>query len=709
MLKIRVVHWMVAVIIISMAVLLNILSSSSAMSSKKILDDPSLTTSEITILTKENQVSTPVPTLKVLTWSGTQSYLPRSGPPQDIDLTYLKTFAKEQGLQFERISIDNFSDLIPKLIAGEGDVISANLTITPRRKSLVKFTEPFLETKEYLLMGKNSNSLRNGAALSGREIVLQKGKSYQISSLGLQKVYPKLKLRYIDNDITHEQIYDRLASGEYDLTVQDNNLIQTALDYRDDIKRSLQASSTNYVAWAVSPDNTELLEQLNTFLKVQNLIVSAKSSSDSQWQKIIQTGTVRFVLRNNLSSYYIWRGDLLGFHYELAKRFATDHKLRYEIIVAPDNVALIDYIIEDKADIALGFLTPTQQRRDKGITFSRPYHYASELLITHQGFPDIQSPVDLEKAKIYMRPTSAYWQSGLLLQQQAPNVKLIAVAEDQETESIIADVAAKKYQMTIADSHIVNIEMTFRDNIKSLMALGEPKAQSWAIKKGNDQLLANVDAFIKKYYKGLFYNVIYNKYFKNSQRLAQQYSDYDQLKLTGVLSPYDKFVKKYALQYSFDWRLLVAQMHQESRFDPKATSVVGAKGLFQLMPRTAEELGITNVYVPEQGIKAGVKYMDWVRERMVKNGVQDDQLIWFTLASYNAGAGHVRDAMSLAKQKGWRSDIWFDNVEKAMLLLSQSKYAAKARYGYVRGEEPVTYINEIKRRFETYQNIVKKE
>jgi membrane-bound lytic murein transglycosylase F len=94
---------------------------------------------------------------------------------------------------------------------------------------------------------------------------------------------------------------------------------------------------------------------------------------------------------------------------------------------------------------------------------------------------------------------------------------------------------------------------------------------------------------------------------------------------------------------------------------------------------------------------------------MQKNEVQEDQLIWFTLASYNAGAGHVRDAMRLASEKGWRSDVWFNNVEKAMLLLSQSKYAAKARYGYVRGQEPVTYIREIKRRYDTYQNMFKSE
>jgi len=665
-------------------------------------------TQNITIEVESEQVKE-LETLRVLTWSGAQTFLPRSGHPQDLEITYLKEFAELHSLLFVNIKVDKFSDLIPKLLAGEGDVISANLTVSAQRKKLVNFSDPFIQTNEFLLMGKESKTLKNSKALSGREVVLQKGKSYEVSALGLQKVYPKLKLRYVDNNISNEQIYDRLASGEYDLTIQDNNLIQSALGYRDDIKKSLQASIKRDIGWAVAPENKSLLKQLNIFLKAQKLTVEGESSIKSKWQQIQHNKTVRFVLRNNLSSYYIWRGELLGFHYELAKRFAKEHKLRYEIIVAPDNISLIDYIIEDKADIALGFLTPTDQRRAKGVSFSRPYHYASELLIAHQSFPEVSTVSQLGSGEIHARPSSSYWQTALELQKEATELDVIAAPEEQETESIIGFVAEQKYQFTIADSHIVDIEMTFRDNIQSLMSLGEPKAQSWAVKSDNSELLSKANAFIKKHYKGLFYNVIYNKYFKNQRRLMKHYSGFDALKSLGVLSPYDDIVKTHAKQYGFDWRLLVAQMHQESRFNPNATSMAGAKGLFQVMPRTAKELGIKNVHIPEQGIKAGIRYMDWVRDRMIKNDVQEEQLIWFTLASYNAGAGHVRDAMRLAKQKGLRSDIWFENVEQAMLLLSQPKYAAKARYGYVRGQEPVTYIREIKRRFDTYQNIFDNE
>lgn len=640
--------------------------------------------------------------LRVITWSGGETLLPREGHPQDMELQYLQQFAESKGLTFKQVSVLQFDQLFKKLAAGEGDVIAANLTITKERKKQVNFTRPFLQSYEYLLMGKNSKALKSGKDLNGREVVIQKGKSYEITALGLKKAYPKLRIRYIDNSISIETIYDRLASGEYDLTIQDNNLIQSALAYRDDIKKSLKASAKRDIAWAVDPNNKKLLKQLDHYLHDLQLLRKSQQAHLNKWQQIKANNKIRFVLRNNLSSYYIWRGELLGFNFELAKRFAKEHKLRYEIIVAPDNVALLDYLIEGKADIALGFLTPTDERRNRGIDFSRPYHYASELVVGHADSKVLTEPKDLSGHSIYARASSSYWNSAKALQKQYKGIDLIAVPENMETESIIEAVGDKRFELTIADSHIVDIEMTFRDDIQSFMSLGEPKAQSWAIKKGNTLLLRHIDSFLKKHYKGLFYNVIYNKYFRNKKRLDKQYKGYSHELNSGELSPYDQIVKKHAQPYNFDWRLLVAQMHQESRFNPKAKSMAGAQGLFQVMPRTAQQLGINDMHNPEKGIEAGIRYMDWVRKRMQADNIPESQLIWFTLASYNAGAGHVRDAMRLARQKGWHDDIWFENVEKAMLLLSQPKYAAKARYGYVRGQEPVTYVREIKRRYDTY-------
>ena len=146
-------------------------------------------------------------------------------------------------------------------------------------------------------------------------------------------------------------------------------------------------------------------------------------------------------------------------------------------------------------------------------------------------------------------------------------------------------------------------------------------------------------------------------------------------------------------------------MYQESRFEPEAKSWAGARGLMQVLPRTAKEFGFDDLKDPETGIHAGVKYLDWVRERFeVELPVKDR--MWFALAAYNAGAGHVRDARRLARQQGWDPNRWFDNVEQAMLLLSRREYANAAQHGYCRCNEPVQYVREIQTRYNAYVETV---
>ena len=115
-------------------------------------------------------------------------------------------------------------------------------------------------------------------------------------------------------------------------------------------------------------------------------------------------------------------------------------------------------------------------------------------------------------------------------------------------------------------------------------------------------------------------------------------------------------------------------------------------------------MGFGGVNGPEESIHAGVKYLDWVRNRFEPT-LPFNERMWFSLAAYNAGHGHVADARRLARQQGLDGDRWFDNTEKAMLLLSKKPYASKARYGYVRGAEPVGYVRDIRQRYRAYVEI----
>ncbi|MDG1732633.1 MAG: transporter substrate-binding domain-containing protein [Thalassotalea sp.] len=644
--------------------------------------------------------------LRVLTWNGNDGYLPRAGSPPNLDKEYIARFAQQNQLQIEMVYVDSFEDLIPALIAGKGDVIASNITINRIRQRQVDFTLPLVETTEYMVMGKNSKPLNSSKDLANRSIAVQSGTSFALTAIGLAKVYPSLKITQIPPNMGHDEIFDKIASGEYDITINDDNIIASTLAYRSDLKQSLQANSAKEIGWAVHKRNKLLKTALNNFLLLEKITINKTVKVKTNWDLIKERKNIRFVMRNNIASYYLWKGELMGFHYELARNFARVNKLSFEIIVAPDNQAMFEYVRDGKADIALGFFTPTQERIKEGLTFSRPYHYATEQLVIGNTDLNIKSVEDLKYRNISVRKSSSYWQTIKDLQTLIPEIVLTPAPEEYDTERIIAGVASGEFDLTIADNHLIDMELSLRDDIVASINMGKEKAQSWVVKTGNTALLSNVDAYIKRTYRGLFYNMLHNKYFENEKLTTSHHKDFNLQKSGGALSPYDDVVEKYAKKYGFDKHLLIAQMHQESNFNPKARSYAGAQGLFQVMPRTAKELKISNMYIPENGIHAGVKYLRWVTERVEAWNVQEDQVVWFALASYNAGFGHVNDARRLARQKGWRDDVWFDNVERAILLLSQRKYSSKARYGYVRGKEPVNYVRNIRHKYQIYAHAV---
>jgi len=151
-----------------------------------------------------------------------------------------------------------------------------------------------------------------------------------------------------------------------------------------------------------------------------------------------------------------------------------------------------------------------------------------------------------------------------------------------------SEVGEGKIEATVADSNIVQMEQTYNNNIRSVGPLGDVVEIGWMMRQNQSELKGELDDFMKKLYKSTFYNIMVNKYFKNfkggrsNQKLRADRG--------GQLSPYDALVKKHARTYEMDWRLITAQIYQESGFNPKATSWVGAKGLMQVMPRTAQEL-----------------------------------------------------------------------------------------------------------------------
>lgn len=175
----------------------------------------------------------------------------------------------------------------------------------------------------------------------------------------------------------------------------------------------------------------------------------------------------------------------------------------------------------------------------------------------------------------------------------------------------------------------------------------------------------------------------------------------------GIISHYDQYFIAYSRDIRWDWRLLAAQCYQESTFDPKAVSFAGAKGLMQIMPGTADHLGVSRsrLYEPEANIAAATKYIAKLQRTFADIGDHYERTN-FVLASYNGGAHHIRDAMALAKRDGKNNHRWGE-VAPYVLKLAQPKYYNDplVKYGYMRGSETVDYVSKIRQRFAGYQGV----
>ena len=105
--------------------------------------------------------------------------------------------------------------------------------------------------------------------------------------------------------------------------------------------------------------------------------------------------------------------------------------------------------------------------------------------------------------------------------------------------------------------------------------------------------------------------------------------------LATPTGPYEDIIREAALTYGVDPDLVRAVIRTESNFNPLAKSRAGAKGLMQLMPRLAKELGISNPFDPRENVLGGTKYLSKLLDR-------HDGDVSLALASFNAGPRNVR-------------------------------------------------------------------
>ncbi|HHX8520545.1 TPA: membrane-bound lytic murein transglycosylase MltF [Vibrio diabolicus] len=451
---------------------------------------------------------------------------------------------------------------------------------------------------------------------------------------------------------------------------------------------------------------------------VSVLLLSAcqiESEPKSEFEKIQERGVLRVGTLNNQLSYYIGPDGPAGLDYELARQFAEQLGVKLEIKPAFRQAELFPALKKGDIDLIATGLNQTSQ----AVKRFRPgpaYYYVSqqvvykkgqlrprdiEKLIEYQASKDSESDEDTNAGAQTLKivEQSQYVPTLTALKKQYPELQFEIVG-DADTRDLLKYVSTGELRFTVTDSVELSLAQRLYPDLALAFELTEDQPVSWFTRRSEDEsLYAMLIEFFGNIKQSGELSTLEEKYIGHIEA-------FDYVDTRAFIRALDDKLPKWAplfQKYSeeFDWRLIAALAYQESHWKPAAKSPTGVRGMMMLTLPTAKSVGVTNRLDPEQSVRGGVEYLRRIVGR-VPDSINEHEKIWFALASYNIGYGHMMDARRLTKAQGGDPNAWAD-VKDRLPLLRQKRYYSQTRYGYARGDEARNYVENIRR---YYQSII---
>ncbi|MEH6648755.1 MAG: membrane-bound lytic murein transglycosylase MltF [Motiliproteus sp.] len=416
------------------------------------------------------------------------------------------------------------------------------------------------------------------------------------------------------------------------------------------------------------------------------------SQPKSPVSEIMERGVLRVASRNAPTTYYHGASGAEGFEFDLVKDFSDYLGVDLEIVLY-DSVAEILEAVEDGAvDLAAAGITKTVAREQRFL-FGPEYQEIEQQVVCNRQQPAPKSIADLIGRDLNVIAGSSYVERLKMLTKEHPG---LSWTEHQQvsTEELIYSAAQGEIECVVSDSNIVRLNQRFFPDVRQALTLSDKQPLAWAMHPQTTDLKQVIaDWFLQYQELGLLQSL--------DQHYYQSVPVFDFVdtrafhrRVDSRLPSYQPFFEQSAQQNELAWLLLAAQSYQESHWNPKAKSATGVRGMMMLTLPTAKQVGVKSRLDAEQSIGGGARYMASILGRLPEEIPQKDR-IWYGLAAYNVGMGHLYDARNLAESLGKDPNSW-DDMQQVLPLLAKKKYYSKLRYGYARGYEPVEYVKRIR-------------
>ncbi len=430
-------------------------------------------------------------------------------------------------------------------------------------------------------------------------------------------------------------------------------------------------------------------------------------SDESDIDEIKKEGVLTAVTDFNSTNYFIYKGEPMGYQFDMLQAFAQHLGVKLELITENNLDEAFKMLDNGEIDIFANNLTITTTRKEHFL-FTLPHSTTKQVLVQKKSvdYSPIRTPLDLGDKIVYVQAGSASAQRLKNLSEEIGTKVIVVELAKYEADELIELVANGEIDFTVCDEDVARVNSYYFDNIDIDTPVSFDQNLAWALNKKSKGLQTSLNQWLEGFSKTAEYRIIKGKYFDNPFWARRVLSENVRIKM-GNISIYDQGFRNASSSIDWDWRLFASLVYQESRFKHNVQSNMGAYGLMQFMPATSKYFGVQHQTDPETQIRAGARYLKWLEKRF--DSIPDpDQRVKFILASYNAGIGHVIDARNLARKHGKDPNVWDNNVDFFILNKSNPDYYCDTtvRYGYFKGDETYNYVKQIMQRYKHYQNIL---
>jgi membrane-bound lytic murein transglycosylase F len=615
---------------------------------------------------------------------------PSNGTGGADEFILLGQLASRLGVKVEWIEAERHDRVLPMVRNGLADIGVIRFSPASLLDEGVRGTVAIDWVEDLLVSGRDSG-FDSFEKVRGATVHLHR--SAMTASLQSFLSEEGLKVEEVPEEVSVEEILQRVRGGRYDLTIVDSGIAETEQASRRMVTIGPVAERRALV-WAVREGSSQLRLAIDRFFFAERVLAGATGQPACRdLKQIRRAGALRLVTRNSATTCTVERGGLEGFEYDLAVSFARSLKVRLELSIPPPDVDPLEWL-----ELGYGDLTalhePLSPQDEGAFLVSEPYRRVDLVSVVSARTEPPAAVEDLAGVRIAAsRPVADLCR---LLPLAVP-IRAASSRNGSDAFNAMLEVARGAVPVAVVDEDAAEFGIADRADLQKGPVIIPRAALVWMVNVSSPNLHRAVDRWLREARSsGLVRQLVLSQFSS-----WQPYRKRTLLPIPeGALSPYDELLQWVGRRYGIDWRLLASLMYEESRFDPDAVGPGGSAGLFQFMPFTWQELGVDNPHDPYEAVESGGRYLRQLMDEFEGLALPDQ--VAMGIASFNVGPRHVFDARTLAREMGFDSDRWRGAVETAMVLLDDPEVAREYPAGVCRCRRAANYVRRILRRYAAY-------